>query len=41
MICECGKCGKIKEIVCLVDGVPYCNECFLIAMGADEEGEDD
>ena len=33
MICKCGKCGKTKEIVCLVDDVPYCEDCFLAAMG--------
>lgn len=33
MICKCGKCKKTKEIVCFVDDVPYCEDCFLVAMG--------
>lgn len=25
----CDKCGRSSEIVCLVDGVPYCERCLL------------
>ena len=34
---KCGKCGETKEIVCLVDDVPYCEDCFLAAMGCDRK----
>ena len=36
----CGKCGKSSEIVCLVDGVPYCEQCLSFALGVEpsEEG---
>lgn len=36
---KCGKCGEVKEIVCLVDDVPYCEDCFLKAMGIEEREE--
>lgn len=29
MVCMCGKCGEEKEIAVLVDGVPWCSDCFL------------
>lgn len=32
MICKCGKCGKENEIVCLVNEIPYCEDCFLAAL---------
>lgn len=37
----CGKCGRSFEIVCLVDGVPYCERCLSFALGVEptEEGE--
>lgn len=31
--CCCGKCGQKKENVCVVDGVPYCEDCFIKALG--------
>lgn len=34
---KCGKCGETKEIVCLVDDVPYCEDCFLAAMECDRK----
>lgn len=30
---RCAKCRKIKEIVCTVDGKPWCEDCFDKAMG--------
>ena len=36
---KCGKCGEVKEIVCLVDDVPYCEDCLLKAMGIKKEEE--
>lgn len=27
-VCMCGKCGEEKEIALLVDGVPWCSDCF-------------
>lgn len=37
----CGKCGRSSVIVCLVDGVPYCERCLSFALGVEptEEGE--
>lgn len=29
---RCAKCGKIKEMVCTVDGKPWCEDCFDKAM---------
>ena len=29
---RCAKCRKIKEIVCTVDGKPWCEDCFDKAM---------
>lgn len=34
MTCKCAKCGKDAEIVCFVDGKPWCDECFCKALGA-------
>ena len=34
MKAKCIKCGAIKEIVCTVDGNPWCDECFDKALGA-------
>ena len=36
MICTCGKCGKEAEIVCLVDDIPWCEECLMKALGPSE-----
>lgn len=39
---KCGKCGEVKaivRIVCLVDDVPYCEDCFLKALGIEESAE--
>lgn len=33
MIRKCGKCGKVREIVVLVDDLPYCEDCFIAALG--------
>ena len=33
---KCIKCGVIKEIVCTVDGNPWCEECFDKALGPEE-----
>lgn len=30
---KCAKCGKIKEIICTVDGKPWCEDCLDRAMG--------
>lgn len=30
---KCAKCGEIKEIICTVDGKPWCEDCFDRAMG--------
>lgn len=30
---KCEKCGRKKEIVCIVDGEPWCEECFNKANG--------
>lgn len=38
----CGKCGQVKnieELVCMVDGEPWCEECFDKAMGWEAEHE--
>ena len=31
---RCTKCRKIKEMVCTVDGKPWCEDCFDKAMGS-------
>ena len=31
---KCAKCGEIKEIICTVDGKPWCEDCFDKAMGS-------
>ena len=36
---KCAKCGETKEIVCTVDGEPWCEECFDKAMGWEDEHE--
>ena len=28
----CDKCGKKKDIVVIVDGIPYCEDCFDEAL---------
>ena len=33
--CVCGKCGETKEPVAFVDGVAYCEECFIKALEGD------
>lgn len=33
MIYKCGKCGKVREIVVLVDNLPYCEDCAITALG--------
>lgn len=30
----CSRCGRAKEVCCLVDGEPWCEECFEKAMEA-------
>lgn len=34
---RCAKCGKIKEMVCTVDGKPWCEDCFNKAMGCGDQ----
>jgi hypothetical protein len=34
---RCAKCRKIKEIVCTVDGKPWCEDCFDKAMGCGDQ----
>lgn len=41
MECECAKCGEVREIVCRVDGEPWCEECFDKASGLIEEAKED
>lgn len=36
---RCAKCGKIKEMVCTVDGKPWCEDCFDKAMGSGTKHE--
>ncbi len=36
---RCAKCGKIKEMVCTVDGKPWCEDCFNKAMGSGTKHE--
>lgn len=36
---RCAKCRKIKEIVCTVDGKPWCEDCFDKAMGSGTKHE--
>ncbi len=33
MECKCAKCGEVREIVCRVDGEPWCEECLYKALG--------
>ena len=28
----CAKCGEIKEVCCLIDGKPWCEDCFDKAL---------
>lgn len=35
MECKCAKCGEVKEIVALVDGLPWCEDCFDAALGGE------
>lgn len=39
MICKCEKCGKEVEIVCFVDDEPWCEECFVKALGTPPKEE--
>lgn len=32
MECKCEKCGKVNEIAAMVDGLPWCDECFDAAL---------
>lgn len=36
--CKCEKCGNVKTIAVMVDGLPWCEECFDAALGGEEEG---
>ena len=36
---RCEKCRKIKEIVCTVDGKPWCEDCFDKEMGSGTKHE--
>ena len=38
---KCAKCGEIKEIICTVDGKPWCDDCFDRAMKCEDEHETD
>ena len=38
---KCAKCGEIKEIICTVDGKPWCEDCFDRAMKCEDEHETD
>lgn len=29
---ECAKCGKQADIVCFVDGFPWCEQCLINAL---------
>ena len=40
MECECSKCGGVKEIVALVDGLPWCEDCFDAALEVKEDHHD-
>lgn len=40
MECECSKCGGVKEIVALVDGLPWCEDCFDAALEVKEDHRD-
>ena len=37
MEAKCVKCEEIKEIVCTVDGKPWCENCFDKAMVWEDE----
>lgn len=26
--CTCAKCGEVREICCIVDGEPWCEDCL-------------
>lgn len=39
MECKCAKCGEVREIVCRVDGEPWCEECLDKALGLIEEAK--
>ena len=28
----CSKCGGVKEVCCLIDGEPWCEDCFDKAL---------
>ena len=32
----CAKCGEVKEVCCLVDGRPWCPDCFEKALGEEK-----
>ena len=40
MKCKCEKCGKIKEIAAMVDGLPWCEECLDAALSGEEDKRD-
>lgn len=33
--CECVKCGELKDPAVFVDGKPWCEDCFDLALGDD------
>lgn len=36
----CAKCGKEKEVCCLIDGKPWCEDYFVIALDGERKGDD-
>ena len=34
----CSKCGEVKEVCCLIDGKPLCEDCFDKAISV-KDGE--
>ena len=31
----CSQCGEEKEVCCLIDGKPWCEDCFIKALGGE------
>ena len=37
IIRPCSKCGEAKEVCCLIDGKPWCGDCFDKALTGEHD----
>lgn len=36
----CAKCGEVKEVCCLIEGEPWCEDCFDKALRGELDAAD-